>query len=258
MDRLAARARRPAGRARPPPLAEGGRRGAARGRARRRARRRRGGHRRTARAPRGRRRTGGDEAQREPVRGPGAAQGRARLGASPPGRGRDRRGAGRRERPRRRRAAEAHRARERAAIGRRGRRPRPALRSPSRRREARAGPCGGGRAPPDAATTPATCGASGSTTGSAWRRPSSIARSAAGQPVVFLLHGHGTGALRDAIRKELARSPYVARFRGGEPGSGRRGRHPRLARVEASVRPALRPRRYVGSAGSVQRQGCAE
>jgi DNA mismatch repair protein MutS2 len=30
--------------------------------------------------------------------------------------------------------------------------------------------------------------------------------------VVFLLHGHGTGALRDALRKELARSTYVARF----------------------------------------------
>jgi DNA mismatch repair protein MutS2 len=41
-----------------------------------------------------------------------------------------------------------------------------------------------------------------------------------GQPVVFLLHGHGTGALREAIRKELARSPYVARFRGGEPDQG--------------------------------------
>ncbi len=37
-----------------------------------------------------------------------------------------------------------------------------------------------------------------------------------GHPVVFLVHGHGTGALRDAIRKELARSPYVARFRGGD------------------------------------------
>jgi DNA mismatch repair protein MutS2 len=41
-----------------------------------------------------------------------------------------------------------------------------------------------------------------------------------GQPVVFLLHGHGTGALRDAIRKELSRSPYVARFRGGDPDQG--------------------------------------
>jgi DNA mismatch repair protein MutS2 len=44
-----------------------------------------------------------------------------------------------------------------------------------------------------------------------------------GQPVVFLLHGHGTGALRDAIRKELARSPYVARFRGGDPDQGGEG-----------------------------------
>jgi DNA mismatch repair protein MutS2 len=34
----------------------------------------------------------------------------------------------------------------------------------------------------------------------------------AGTDVVFLLHGHGTGALRDAVRKELAGSPYVARF----------------------------------------------
>jgi DNA mismatch repair protein MutS2 len=41
-----------------------------------------------------------------------------------------------------------------------------------------------------------------------------------GHPVVFLLHGHGSGALRDAIRKELARSPYVARFRGGDLDQG--------------------------------------
>jgi DNA mismatch repair protein MutS2 len=41
-----------------------------------------------------------------------------------------------------------------------------------------------------------------------------------GRRVVFLLHGHGTGALRDALRKELGRSPYVARFRSGEPGEG--------------------------------------
>jgi len=44
-----------------------------------------------------------------------------------------------------------------------------------------------------------------------------------GRPAVFLLHGHGTGALRDAIRKELARSPYVAHFRGGEPDQGGEG-----------------------------------
>jgi DNA mismatch repair protein MutS2 len=41
-----------------------------------------------------------------------------------------------------------------------------------------------------------------------------------GWDVVFLLHGHGTGALREAIRRELARSPYVARSRGGVPGEG--------------------------------------
>lgn len=33
--------------------------------------------------------------------------------------------------------------------------------------------------------------------------------------VCFLLHGHGTGALKDAIRKELKSSPYVRYFRPG-------------------------------------------
>ncbi|MGH7294281.1 MAG: Smr/MutS family protein, partial [Polyangiaceae bacterium] len=44
-----------------------------------------------------------------------------------------------------------------------------------------------------------------------------------GRRAVFLLHGHGTGALRDAVRKELARSPYVSRFvpaGAGEGGDG--------------------------------------
>ena len=41
--------------------------------------------------------------------------------------------------------------------------------------------------------------------------------------VVFLLHGHGTGALRDALRKELARSRYVARFRAGDADQGGEG-----------------------------------
>jgi len=41
-----------------------------------------------------------------------------------------------------------------------------------------------------------------------------------GLDVVFLLHGHGTGALRDAIRRELGRSSYVARSRGGVSDEG--------------------------------------
>jgi DNA mismatch repair protein MutS2 len=41
-----------------------------------------------------------------------------------------------------------------------------------------------------------------------------------GRRVAFLVHGHGTGALRDAIRKELRESPYVAFFRGGESSEG--------------------------------------
>ncbi len=36
-----------------------------------------------------------------------------------------------------------------------------------------------------------------------------------GLRVCFLVHGHGTGAVRDALRKELATSPYVGRFRAG-------------------------------------------
>ncbi len=42
----------------------------------------------------------------------------------------------------------------------------------------------------------------------------------AGQKVAYVVHGHGTGALRDVIRRELRQSPYVARFRPGEMGEG--------------------------------------
>jgi DNA mismatch repair protein MutS2 len=41
-----------------------------------------------------------------------------------------------------------------------------------------------------------------------------------GRPLVFLLHGHGSGALREAVRRELARSPSVARFRAADPSHG--------------------------------------
>jgi DNA mismatch repair protein MutS2 len=44
-----------------------------------------------------------------------------------------------------------------------------------------------------------------------------------GQDVVFLLHGHGTGALREAIRGELERLPCVTRFRGEDPDRGGEG-----------------------------------
>jgi DNA mismatch repair protein MutS2 len=44
-----------------------------------------------------------------------------------------------------------------------------------------------------------------------------------GRSVVFLLHGHGSGALREAVREELTRSPYVARFRSGDPDRGGEG-----------------------------------
>ena len=41
-----------------------------------------------------------------------------------------------------------------------------------------------------------------------------------GTRVAFLLHGHGTGALRDAVRKELARIQYVTTFRSAEANQG--------------------------------------
>jgi DNA mismatch repair protein MutS2 len=44
-----------------------------------------------------------------------------------------------------------------------------------------------------------------------------------GQKVVFLVHGHGGGVLRDLLRRELRSSSYVARFRPGESGEGGEG-----------------------------------
>jgi DNA mismatch repair protein MutS2 len=41
--------------------------------------------------------------------------------------------------------------------------------------------------------------------------------------VAFLLHGHGTGALREVIRKELSTSPYVTYFRTGTQDEGGEG-----------------------------------
>jgi DNA mismatch repair protein MutS2 len=41
-----------------------------------------------------------------------------------------------------------------------------------------------------------------------------------GRRIAFLIHGHGTGALRETLRRELKASPYVANFRAGESGEG--------------------------------------
>jgi DNA mismatch repair protein MutS2 len=41
--------------------------------------------------------------------------------------------------------------------------------------------------------------------------------------VVFLVHGHGTGALREAVRKELRESRYVTHFRSGDTSEGGEG-----------------------------------
>jgi len=41
-----------------------------------------------------------------------------------------------------------------------------------------------------------------------------------GRRVAFVIHGHGTGSLRESIRTALKASPYVAQFRKGETGEG--------------------------------------
>ncbi|MDD2309317.1 MAG: Smr/MutS family protein [Desulfuromonadaceae bacterium] len=46
---------------------------------------------------------------------------------------------------------------------------------------------------------------------------------AAGLPEVRIIHGMGTGRLRDAVREELGRHPLVEGFRSGEPHEGRDG-----------------------------------
>ena len=44
--------------------------------------------------------------------------------------------------------------------------------------------------------------------------------SLAGLPTVTIIHGLGTGALRDAVRTEAAASPLVKSVRPGERGEG--------------------------------------
>jgi len=44
-----------------------------------------------------------------------------------------------------------------------------------------------------------------------------------GQRVAFVVHGHGSGALREKVREELKRSQYVSRFRSGQPNEGGEG-----------------------------------
>jgi DNA mismatch repair protein MutS2 len=41
-----------------------------------------------------------------------------------------------------------------------------------------------------------------------------------GADTVYIIHGHGTGALRKVVREYLATSPYVGRFRAGGAGEG--------------------------------------
>lgn len=42
----------------------------------------------------------------------------------------------------------------------------------------------------------------------------------AGPPVVLLIHGHGTGALKAMVREALHHLPYVAHFRPGNDHEG--------------------------------------
>jgi len=44
-----------------------------------------------------------------------------------------------------------------------------------------------------------------------------------GQRIVFAVHGHGSGVLREKVREELRRSQYVSRFRAGQQSEGGEG-----------------------------------
>jgi len=44
-----------------------------------------------------------------------------------------------------------------------------------------------------------------------------------GQRVAFVVHGHGSGALREKVREELKRSQYVSKFRAGQQNEGGEG-----------------------------------
>ena len=37
---------------------------------------------------------------------------------------------------------------------------------------------------------------------------------------VYIIHGHGTGALKSAVRDFISTSPYVAKYRVGEEAEG--------------------------------------
>jgi DNA mismatch repair protein MutS2 len=45
-------------------------------------------------------------------------------------------------------------------------------------------------------------------------------RYAEGEPECVILHGHGTGALKQALRDHLSSSPYVGAFRAGDRHEG--------------------------------------
>ena len=37
---------------------------------------------------------------------------------------------------------------------------------------------------------------------------------------VYVIHGHGTGALKASVRDYISTSPYVSAYRAGEPAEG--------------------------------------
>ena len=51
-------------------------------------------------------------------------------------------------------------------------------------------------------------------------RTSIVPALCAGEETVHVLHGHGSGALKSAIREHLSRSPYVAKARGAQSHEG--------------------------------------
>ena len=74
-------------------------------------------------------------------------------------------------------------------------------------------------------TTDNTCDLRGLRVDDAWPMLESFLDRAlhGGQKVAFVVHGHGSGALREKVREELKRSQYVSRFRSGQSNEGGEG-----------------------------------
>ena len=122
-----------------------------------------------------------------------------------------------RARPRRVRSRSAARSRISCRCVERRRTPR--LAKTPRRAARRRGRGAAGRAPAPRSDG-STCAGCGSRSCSARWSASSTRATREGEAECLILHGHGTGALKQALRDHLSSSPYVGAFRAGDRHEG--------------------------------------